>query len=204
MATPDYSYWDTVELFEVQYAAWLWFDEEPPPGAFQIGGDSMWPGKILAAEGMLHRETGRGNGFFPRGHHVRKAQTEPFAPRSLLREVALKLEVTPPFLFPEERIQPQPPLPSDAQAIELAPAPAQGVSREALLKIIGALAYRLSEKSPRCQKGNGSLNASAIQKEIETALNNLGVALVGTGNSQVSEIFKTDLVREVLNTLKRD
>lgn len=115
MPTPDYFYWDTVALFEIQHAAWLWFDEEPPPGAFQPEGASLWPGKILAAEGMLQRETGNAYCPFARSQKLRYVihVHEPMAPRSLLLEVAVKLGVTPPFLFPEVRTQPPQSIPPD-------------------------------------------------------------------------------------------
>ena len=100
---PDYAYWDTVDPVEIQHAAWLWCDLEPPPGAFQKGGEAAWPGKVLAAEGMLLRECRQMPAALARGHHLRR---EPTAPRSQLRDLAIQWGVTPPFLFPEVRDQP--------------------------------------------------------------------------------------------------
>ena len=96
------------------------------------------------------------------------------------------------------------PDPTGPEPAPAPPVPAPGVSREALLKMIGALASWLTEKNPQCQKGRNSINVSGIQKVIEFELNRIGVNPVGTGNSQVSEVFKTDLVKEVLNALKTE
>ena len=100
---PDYAYWDTVDPVEIAHAAWLWCDLEPPPGAFQKGGEATWPGKVLAAENAICRGTNS-----PPAHVYfgTLAASQMTTSRSQLRNLAGKLGVAPPFLFPELRDQP--------------------------------------------------------------------------------------------------
>lgn len=130
---PDYAYWDTVDPVELQHAAWLWCDLEPPPGAFQKGGEATWPGKVLAAETAICRETNSPPAHVYFGTLVASQMT---APRSQLRDLAGKLGVAPPFLFPELRDQPvaSTPAPSPVEP------PLHESERATLLKIIRALA----------------------------------------------------------------
>lgn len=95
---PDYAYWDTVDPVEINHAAWLWCDLEPPPGGglMSLG---TWPAKVLAARGMLNRNIKQPPSPYP-------FIGESIARRPQLRDLAIQWGVTPPFLFPEVRDQP--------------------------------------------------------------------------------------------------
>ncbi len=127
---PDYAYWDAADPIEIQYAAWLWCDLEPPPGA-DLDSLAQWPAKVLAARSMLYRE-------FPSASRSRDRPwlVEQTPARSQLRALAGKLGVAPPFLFPEFRDKPVVSAP-DPSPVEL---PLRESERATLLKIIRAMA----------------------------------------------------------------
>ena len=77
-----------------------------------------------------------------------------------------------------------------------------GMSKEALLRVIGGLCILLADKTgKKYRKPGGGLNARALQTDIQTALDSAGLNATGTGKSQIAELLKNEIVQDVLNAL---
>lgn len=82
---PDYAYWETVDPVNIDFAAWLWCDLEPPPGCHHLRNGHLWPAKVLAARNTLSERAPR-----PPCRPV-EVWTDQTATRSQWREIALRL-----------------------------------------------------------------------------------------------------------------
>ncbi|WP_020481977.1 hypothetical protein [Methylomonas sp. MK1] len=167
----DYEYWDSINEFTINEAAWLWIGEEP-----KIGYEAR-TGKYLRTANLIYESTQNGllkyrattkelllDGVYGDG--------ETYVIRDDLKHFALSIGQKPKFLFPEMRLDSaneskQPP---DTSAINDNDTGKSKSKKEndKLLSIIGLLSEALADSNPgdfRDKSGNIVLGSGEMGAE---------------------------------------